>query len=89
MIVDTDDLVSHTDIARMAEVSPAAVSNWVKRHENFPKPVAVFANGKFKVYLWSEIREWLTTPRTITYERPARVVTRTLPAKFRKEEETS
>lgn len=86
-MVDTDDLVSNTEIARLAEVTPAAVSNWKSRFDDFPKPVITFSNGHFQIYRWSEVREWLTTPRTVTYTQPARIVTRTLPARFQREED--
>lgn len=82
MQVDTDDLCSNVDIARMAKVTPAAVSNWQARHPDFPRPVASFSNGKFKLYLWSQVREWLTSPHTVTYERPAKVISRTLPPRY-------
>lgn len=87
MLVDTDDLVSNIDIARLAGVSKSAIPNWVARYPDFPKPVASFSNGKFKLYLWTQVKEWLETPHAISYTRPAKVVTRVLPARFPREEE--
>lgn len=81
MIVDTDDLVTTLDIARAVGMYPSAVSNWAARHEDFPKPV--YQRPKCRLYLWSQVREWLTTPRTYEVHLPAKIgVTRTLPARF-------
>lgn len=66
MIVDTNDLCGTTDIANLAGVSKQAVSNWIARHESFPKPVAEFSQGKFKLYLRSAVIEWLETPQIHT-----------------------
>jgi predicted DNA-binding transcriptional regulator AlpA len=66
MIIDTDDLVSVADICAMAQVTSQAVSNWAARHADFPKPVIMMSNGKFKFWLRPEVEAWLTTPRTVT-----------------------
>lgn len=82
MLVDTEDLVSNADIARLAGVTRSAVTNWQSRHADFPAPVASFGNEKMKLYLWPQVRDWILTPRTITYNV---TVTRTLPPRVLEE----
>jgi len=57
MTADTTGLVSSTDIAELAGVSRGAVSNWRRRHEDFPKP----ASGPTTKPLFSraEVTSWL------------------------------
>jgi predicted DNA-binding transcriptional regulator AlpA len=66
VIVDTSDLVTIGDIAKLANVTKQAVWNWTSRFDTFPQPVAEFS--KVKVYQRHEVFEWLTsreeTPRT-------------------------
>lgn len=52
-----DRRVSAADIARMAGVTRAAVSNWRRRYENFPAPVAGGASSP--LFSRSQIAEWL------------------------------
>lgn len=47
-----DDLVSPADIAKRLGVSGAAVSNWAKRYDTFPRTVV----GKMR--RWSEVKAW-------------------------------
>jgi hypothetical protein len=52
-----DPTVSTGDIARLGRVGRAAVSNWRRRHDDFPAPVSGTAsNPRFAL---SEIEEWL------------------------------
>ncbi len=44
-------------IARRAGVGRAAVSNWRRRHEDFPKPVGGGAANP--TYSWAQVRDWL------------------------------
>lgn len=49
------------DIATMLEVNPATVTNWQRRHNNFPEPTITNVTGHIK--LWDEtglalIIEW-------------------------------
>lgn len=53
------DLVGITEIAKELGVKPNVVSNWIKRHEDFPKPFAVLAMGR--IWLWIDIKEWWMT----------------------------
>lgn len=49
--------VSLADIARIAGVRPSAVSNWRRRHDDFPKPVS--GTGKNPRFGLAEVEEWL------------------------------
>ncbi|GAA1283786.1 N-6 DNA methylase [Pseudonocardia aurantiaca] len=52
-----DPTVSTGDIARLGRVGRAAVSNWRRRHDDFPAPVAGTAsNPRFAL---TEVEEWL------------------------------
>jgi hypothetical protein len=52
-----DPTVSTGDIARLGRVGPAAVSNWRRRHDDFPSPVSGTAsNPRFAL---SEVEAWL------------------------------
>ena len=66
------ELMGIYEIAQLAGVSPQAVSNWVVRKADFPKPVATLASGP--IWNGQHIRDWLTrpeypsTPQTIRHE---------------------
>ncbi|MGW5264417.1 N-6 DNA methylase [Microbispora sp. NPDC004025] len=49
--------VTAADIARLAGVGRAAVSNWRRRHDDFPEPVG--GTSTSPVFSLAEIREWL------------------------------
>lgn len=51
------ELVGTTEIAKIAGVKIAAVSNWKRRYDSFPEPIAILALGE--VYLKSDIMTWL------------------------------
>lgn len=68
--VDVDDLVSVSEIAAMAGVSSSAVSNWSRRHTDFPKPVVTL--GGRHAYLRPEVERWLDQPIEFTVRRPPR-----------------
>jgi predicted DNA-binding transcriptional regulator AlpA len=58
---DTDDtLVSAAEVARLAGVTRAAVSNWRRRHADFPESVGVGRNAQFSL---SDITAWLRMQR--------------------------
>jgi SAM-dependent methyltransferase len=52
-----DATVAASDIARLAGVGKAAVSNWRRRHADFPKPAAGTAASP--LYRLSDVEEWL------------------------------
>lgn len=57
MATDGDGTITAADIARLAGVGRAAVSNWRRRYEDFPAPVAGSASSP--LYALSDIRNWL------------------------------
>ncbi len=52
-----DVLVNAADIARIADVGRAAVSNWRKRFDDFPKPVGGTATSP--AFSLAEVEQWL------------------------------
>lgn len=62
------ELMGIYEIAQLAGVSPQAVSNWVVRKPDFPRPVAALASGP--IWNGQHIRGWLGrtdyTPPQIT-----------------------
>ena len=52
-----DATVTAADIARLANVGRAAVSNWRKRHEDFPRPVGGTATSPS--FSLNDVRDWL------------------------------
>lgn len=50
-------MVSAADIARIAGVRPSAVSNWRRRHKDFPDPVN--SSGKSPRFDLAAVEEWL------------------------------
>ncbi|MFB4288366.1 N-6 DNA methylase [Nonomuraea sp. ATR24] len=63
--MDRDVQVTAADIARLGDVGRAAVSNWRRRHDDFPQPVGgTTASPTFSL---KEIKDWL---RAHTEARP-------------------
>ncbi len=52
-----DQQVTAADIARLAGVTRAAVSNWRRRHDDFPAPVA--GTKSSPLFALSQVRAWL------------------------------
>ncbi len=52
------DEVTAADIARLAGVGRAAVSNWRARHKDFPQPVG--GSRTSPTFVWSQVEAWLT-----------------------------
>jgi hypothetical protein len=57
---DPADLISAAEIARLAGVTRAAVSNWRKRYADFPAPVGGARNALFAR---PEVQQWLDQQR--------------------------
>ncbi|MBB4919157.1 HsdM family class I SAM-dependent methyltransferase [Streptosporangium saharense] len=57
MMAGDEATVTAADIARMAGVGRAAVSNWRKRHENFPEPVGGTATSP--AFSLQAVEAWL------------------------------
>jgi hypothetical protein len=55
--VQNDATVTAADIARLAGVGRAAVSNWRRRHDDFPQPVGGTASSPS--FSLQEIQDWL------------------------------
>ncbi|EHR60608.1 type I restriction-modification system methyltransferase subunit [Saccharomonospora cyanea NA-134] len=53
---DEEHLVSAAEVARLAGVGRAAVSNWRRRHPDFPEPVGGSAGTRFRL---TEVERWL------------------------------
>ena len=56
--IDTDLLCGVENICAVADVLPAAVSNWQVRHGDFPMPLYT-NNKRVKVWYWPEVASWL------------------------------
>ncbi|MFC8428094.1 N-6 DNA methylase [Streptomyces sp. NPDC057253] len=54
-------LVTGAEIARLAGVTRAAVSNWRRRYDDFPAPAGGAANSP--LYALTEVQEWLDKQR--------------------------
>ncbi|MGE7385715.1 N-6 DNA methylase [Streptomyces sp. NPDC004126] len=52
-----EQLVSGSEIARLAGVTRAAVSNWRRRYEDFPAPAGGGVNSP--LFAFGEVRQWL------------------------------
>jgi hypothetical protein len=57
--VQNDATVTAADIARLAGVGRAAVSNWRRRHDDFPQPVGGTAASP--AFSWQQVEGWLAT----------------------------
>ncbi|WP_047868125.1 N-6 DNA methylase [Nocardiopsis sp. RV163] len=55
--------VSSADIARIAGVKPTAVSNWRRRHDDFPEPVG--GTDRSPRFDLAQVEEWLSTHRRV------------------------
>jgi hypothetical protein len=57
MLMSHDPTVNAGDIARLADVGRAAVSNWRRRHDDFPEPVGGTASSP--LFSLPEVEAWL------------------------------
>ncbi len=53
-----DQLVSATDIAKRYGISEARVTNWKRRHDDYPVPV--FSRSMRNIWILSEIEDWVS-----------------------------
>lgn len=81
-----DSLVSAAEIARLAGVGRAAVSNWRRRYPDFPEPVA--ESGAAPAFRGDEVRRWLRDQGKLVGERAVDILWRLLEA-TRGERETT
>lgn len=56
--LETEELVGISEIAERSEVSKQAVTNWVARYSDFPRPIVILASGP--VFYWRDVVAWLT-----------------------------
>lgn len=54
MLVETDDIVTSSDIAALLGVHPSAVSNWKKRFSDFPEPLKSVRYSAGFIHLYSK-----------------------------------
>jgi type I restriction enzyme M protein len=64
--MNKNDRATAADIARLAGVSPAAVSNWQRRHPDFPP--AATENGR-RTFSVSEVTAWLDDREIVVNDR--------------------
>lgn len=61
MLIDTDDIITSSEIAELLGVKASAVSNWKKRHEDFPKPFFAqigYGGVEYSLYLRPQVIAW-------------------------------
>lgn len=78
MMIDIEDVVTKTEIAEILGVGPSAVSNWKRRHTDFPKPIKTFHTGRNRpteLYDIKQVHAWFDahvrgtmTPEKIEHE---------------------
>jgi predicted DNA-binding transcriptional regulator AlpA len=59
MVIDTDKVICLTEIAEIAGVSVSAVSNWRRRHNDFPQAHVSMRLGD--LWLREDVEHWLAT----------------------------
>lgn len=60
--IDPDDLIDVGEVqALLGLAQPNAVSLYLKRYEDMPRPIVVRSNGKTRLWLRQEIEAWLKT----------------------------
>lgn len=61
MRYSVNDPVGVQDIAWRLGYEAPTVSNWIKRHADFPKPLFRVSNGRIPVWEWATVRTWVVT----------------------------
>lgn len=55
--VDVDQLVGALEVAqRMGSTRRALVTDWQRRHDDFPAPVVKLSAGS--VWVWADVEKW-------------------------------
>lgn len=67
-VADLLGLVGISEIAERAGVAINTVSTWLRRHDDFPKPVAELAQGK--IWAWADVEPWIERQRSKPAGRP-------------------
>jgi hypothetical protein len=55
---DLADLVSPADIAEECGVGKSAVSNWIARYPDFPRPLTTVAQGRTDLFSRAAVLDW-------------------------------
>src|SRR5437764_14302577 len=71
---DQESLVTPTQIAALAGVGRAAVSNWRRRYPDFPQPAGGTVNSP--LFDWGEVEAWLAANGRTAANTPESVETR-------------
>jgi predicted DNA-binding transcriptional regulator AlpA len=59
--IDPDDLIDVGEVqALLGLAQPNAVSLYLKRYEDMPRPIVVRSNGKTRLWLRQEMEAWAT-----------------------------
>lgn len=53
---DINDLAATGDLAEELGVSKSVISNWIARHNSFPKPIIELSSGK--IFSRQQVRQW-------------------------------
>jgi predicted DNA-binding transcriptional regulator AlpA len=57
--IDPDDLIDVGEVQAILRLSqPNAVSLYLKRYDDMPRPIVVRSNGKTRLWLRQEIETW-------------------------------
>jgi glutathione-regulated potassium-efflux system ancillary protein KefG len=58
-LVDTDDLIDSQEVAEILGLSHRnSVSTYLRRYEDFPRPVVERGGGRTKLWLRGEVLRW-------------------------------
>lgn len=58
--VDLDDLIGVGEVAQMLGLSQNnSVSTYMNRYADFPRPALIFADGKCRAWVRSDVETWL------------------------------
>lgn len=74
MLIDTDKVISKVEIAELEGVIPSAVSNWIRRFDDFPKPIVTLRIGD--LYDRDEVLGWLNDRNAARTERAEKEIAR-------------
>lgn len=76
--MSVEALVTASDVAKLAGVGRAAVSNWRRRHADFPEPVS--GSGASPAFRLVEVEQWLRSQGKLAGSPPADILWRALDA---------
>ncbi len=76
-LIDADDLVDANGAAEILQLSHRnTVSQYQRRYVDMPRPVVNLGSGRIKLWLRSELEEWVSELRGAGRTRPARRIPR-------------